>query len=214
MTESAFYFGQRELPCKEMLQTADDLLFATFPSQFVTNTSVTSEIPHLMCDETLFRKNNAAPGKRSMPLRNEKPLKFRQSILQKFMRPGQILFDNFGGIEATVKAYLLENGYENFIGNDIDSDCNQQMKPSLGTVLVAQVLSPDSDIEKNKSVRQVAKELLSQWQLVIHKMWKDVCMLNYGLRPIQNFPVHLTQFSSKHLYDAELYQKDNHLFCS
>lgn len=87
----------------------------------------------------------------------QRRIKLMQSILRKFTKACQIAFVRFVDTAAADKACLLKNRRQNIFGCDMESDCVQQIKPSLVNFYSTRVLNPNSDIVGGKKCLSTSK---------------------------------------------------------
>lgn len=101
------------LNSEALLQSVAFSLSAPFPSVFAAITNATWTMPRLTSNETLCRSNISAAGIKSVPRPEKKLVRLMKSILQKFTKPGEVVFDSFVATGATAKACFLKRGTKN-----------------------------------------------------------------------------------------------------
>lgn len=170
-------------------------------------TSGKNNIPRVPVHERLF---NAAPGSsgNKVLLRPEqKSIDWMMDLVSKFTKPGELVVDNCTGTSATAKPCMLLPQHRRFVGCAKDSDCFQEVLPSVVEVFPRQIKGTNSDIEGKEEVVASAKIFVEAMNCNDSRKRVGKWMVPPKLVPVQTVSVHITHFLGNFYKNVALYDR-------
>lgn len=158
MTEHVVHFWRLRPSQEELLQAVDYYTAPAYSSGYPSATDVVSNIPRMSFLETVFHIEEpvASSGSRPMVCPELKAVAVMRQIVQKFLKPEDIIVHPCIGTVATAKACLINPKHCKFTGCDSDSDFLSKMRPSLLETFTLQVLNKNFNNVESAEIAKAA----------------------------------------------------------